>query len=535
MAEQILTVPEIEKFHETGYIVLEPGRIFSPEQLGLLQTECAKQFPTWESGFKQENKHSENRTEAGTPKNYISPFSEISRLKANTLYGKRSTIVAPKFDQVLVDAIENHRLLDVNRQLLGCAELSLHNSALACVYPGTTGEPGNFHVDKSGFTHDPLGAVKAGKFMLNSFIYLSDVDEETAPIRLLPGSSRRYLELNSLVAPYFRSSATRNNLAQFNFFDEFVPKDFQPPVKITGKAGTITIISDELLHSATTNFSNDKVRFTLAIWFSDRKDTTFQKDYASYAKDCKPFVRKFSDWQLPYRTYYQNSVHPFFILRRFIIRVLKGILRRILKRKKKQTTPYRTIPLLAPWNAQSIPATSGEIIYINHLRYSDQKAIEDLKQILADNTNIRNVYLTAPNADTFLNRYRKKDYVFFSKLPLYGYFIEESWPRFVVRFFSGIASSFATESACQSAIARTAADYFRNLSFLEEALRGKGIDESMVEKDIPIFRREAANLQKIAEKAGLRPHSVTADEQVAIDSTIGTEPGAWIILKASRI
>ncbi|PJZ28677.1 phytanoyl-CoA dioxygenase family protein [Leptospira kmetyi] len=534
MKEMILTQDEIAFFETNGYLILKPGRVFSSDEILKLKEECDTYFPSFQSKIDPKNPPKFKTGLSGNARNYIFESSDISDFKKNYLFAKRSTVIAPKYSQNFVDALENENLLSVNRQLLGSEKLSLHNSAIACVYPGTLGEPGNFHADTSGFSDHPLRAIQTGEFMINSFVYLVDVDEENAPIRLLPKSHKRYLELNRRVASNFRSTEHQNNIGQFNFYDEFIPEDFDQPIRVTGGAGTVVLIAGDLLHSATSNVSSDKIRYTLAIWYSTRNNPNFYKDYSVYAPYCKDFIDKFKDKGIPYHTYYAHSIGFGFKLKKFLKKYFYGVFGKLSRKIKSLLSkkPNHFLIALGPWKLnQNSDTNSNQAIFLNHLGFGNEEAEGKLKSFLQNHKNVKNVFLVAPNAEQFMKKYFQRDYPFFSKLPFKQYFFDESWCRYILRYFSATISSYATEKECKEVMSESVDQFYKNLDTLEKKLLERKINLVEVESDIPRSRWTKAGLSAIAEKAGLKISDLTEQERSHVSQTLGGEVGTWLILK----
>ncbi|AOP33671.1 hypothetical protein A0128_07345 [Leptospira tipperaryensis] len=534
MKDSFLSRDEIKFFETNGYLVLSPGRIFSQEQIEKLKEECDTYFPAFRQDATESNVSTKVKTGlSGTPRNYVFGSADISSFKKNPFFAKRSTVIAPKYSQNFVDALENENLTSVNRQLLGCEKLSLHNSAIACVYPGTVAEPGNFHADTSGFSDEPIRAIKTGNFMVNSFVYLVDVDEKNAPIRLLPNSHKRYLELNALVAPYFRSTADKNNIGQFNFYDEFVPESFQKPVRVTGKAGTVVLISGDLLHSATTNLSTNKIRYSLAIWFSSRNNPNFYKDYSVYAPYCEDFINKFKDKEIPYYTYHSHSIGLSFKLKKFLKKYLTGFFGKLLRKSKTFLDKKKDKFLieLGPWKLNyASDDSASNAIYLSHLSDSNKSASENLEKFTKTYSKLKSVYLVAPNPNQFLKMYYAKDYPFFAKLPFKQYFYDESWPRYIIRYFSAIVSSYATESECKECLNSSADQFYKNIEIMEQRLLEKNINLSEIESDLPRSRWDSETIKGLG-RGVLRTAEISDQEITSVTKVLGGEPGAWTIQK----
>ena len=74
----------------------------------------------------------------------------------NYHYGKRAILSEKNFSKKLLSVVENNNLLKFISQLYNTepTNLSFHNGSLTRVYPGCTGEAGQYHIDTPGFMYD---------------------------------------------------------------------------------------------------------------------------------------------------------------------------------------------------------------------------------------------------------------------------------------------------------------------------------------------------------------------------------------------
>ena len=532
-----LTKKEQDKFYEDGFIVLGPDRIFSGSEIQAMQSECNELFPQWEESFKYEKLRKIPFSLSGTTKNHSGISIDFEKCIKNKFFGKRATIVAPRFSQLFVDSIENTNLISVNKLLLKCDELSLHNSAIACVYPGAIQEPGFFHVDTTGFTKDPLGAVRSNNFVLNAFIYLSDVDEKTAPLRVIPGSAKRFLEINEKIAKSFRANDSVCNLGQFNIYEEILPEGLSRPFLITGKAGTITLMSGHLLHSATSNSNSEKCRYTFAINMARRGNPYFFKNYSNYGKDCPNFIKKFKDKNIPHHTFFVNSIGLIVKTKNFLrlIVKLKNTLKSIkvkLNNKPSLNKNLSHFSLVSPpWrNEIQREVMIEKLYYANGLaRYDRYRNLEDLKQLKS-----RKVIVAIPNAEVFLKKYYETDYIFFKKLPMTAYFSEESFRRYITRYFSGVVSSFASEDQLREVFSKNVKEYFSNLDLLEKKLILDGVNLTRLEKDSTLSRYTNVELDNLFLETGfLKILNIESDLNLVLNY-LGGERISWTVASYSK-
>jgi hypothetical protein len=532
-----LTKNEQDKFYEDGFIVLGPDRIFSGTEIQAMQSECYELFPQWEEGFQHEKSRKITFNLSGTVKNHNEISIDFEKSIKNKFFGKRATIIAPRFSQLFVDSIENTNLISANKLLLKCDELSLHNSAIACVYPGAIQEPGFFHVDTTGFTNDALGAVRSNNFVLNAFIYLSDVDEKTAPLRVIPGSAKRFLEINQKISKSFRTNDSVCNLGQFNIYEEILPEGLSRPVFITGKAGTITLMSGHLLHSATSNSNSEKCRYTLAINMARRGSPYFFKNYSNYGKDCPNFIQKFKDKNIPHHTYFVNSISSIIKFKKFLRLFvnLKNTLKTIKEKLNKKPSLNKNLRdyslVTPPWrNDIQRKVMLEKLYYANGLaRYDRHSNSENIKHLKS-----RKVIVAIPNAEVFLTKYYETDYIFFKKLPMTNYFSEESFRRYITRYFSGIVSSFASEDQLREVFSKNAKEYFSNLDLLEKKLILDGVNLTRLEKDSTFSRYTSEEVDNLFLEAGfLKILNIESDLNLVLNY-LGGEKISWTVASYSK-
>jgi ubiquinone/menaquinone biosynthesis C-methylase UbiE len=323
----------IDKFKKDGYLVVEPGVIFSEYEIQKILDIFDTLLPDWNEGFidsQNNDSHKDPRFGLSTKFNddiilfgcalrqrlYNGRGSANSSLDNNFLFGKRSTIREIQYPLKLLKTIENKNLLNFISSLLGCSSLSFHNGSIASVYPGCTGEDKKFHMDTSGFLGTSKNLISDDRFIVNAFVLLNDVDEDLAPVRFIPGSHARYKYINEHLAKILGKSASQNNIPQASYlWEELLPDDLHPPIKFTGKKGSICFLNSTLLHSATENKTEDKVRKVMIFNYSNRMHTEFSKYYLNNSQGCRKLYNKVKDKDLVERTFQRNS--RFFLKRRF--------------------------------------------------------------------------------------------------------------------------------------------------------------------------------------------------------------------------
>jgi ubiquinone/menaquinone biosynthesis C-methylase UbiE len=315
----------IDKFQRDGYVVVEPGVIFSDDEIQTVVRVFDTLLPEWNDGCidpQSNDSHKDPRFGLSVKFNteislngcalrqrlYNGRGSANASLDNNFLFGKRSTLRETKYPIKLLETIENKNLLNFVSGLLGCSSLSFHNGSIASVYPGCTGEDKKFHMDTVGFLGTNKNPISDDRFLVNVFVLLNDVNEDMAPMRLIPGSHKRYKYINEHLATIYGKPATYNHIPQAgSLWEELLPGDLSPPVKFTGGKGSICFMNSTLLHSATENKTKDKVRKVMIFNYSNRMHTEFFKNYLHDPKGCRDLYDKITDKELVERTFLSNS------------------------------------------------------------------------------------------------------------------------------------------------------------------------------------------------------------------------------------
>jgi ectoine hydroxylase-related dioxygenase (phytanoyl-CoA dioxygenase family) len=184
------------------------------------------------------------------------------------------------------------------------------------VYPGCIGEPKKLHTDLPGFVNNPLSFVKKKGFVLNVIIYLNDVDENLAPIRISPKTNLNYLDINNYLR--LKKNIKKNiNLVHASDIgvDEKIILDLKYEIKkIQGKKGTVIFFSSNTLHSATENKTN-KSRIHLNFNFGRREDLEVRKFNYKLMKNeninIYNYVNNFNDKKILQRSYIDSFKNKF--------------------------------------------------------------------------------------------------------------------------------------------------------------------------------------------------------------------------------
>lgn len=312
----MLTEQQINFFKDNGYLVVEPDVVFNYNELYELNNICEKNFLNYEDGFLEENIKKYNPEEFIIVHKNIKYIQNGATNDKNILNARRAVYMGYQINDGLSKYIENHNLQLCVKKLLNTKKISLHTSSLTKVYPGCIGEPKKLHSDLPGFVDNPLSFVKKKKFVLNAIIYLNDVDQDLAPLRISPKTHLNYIEINNNLR--LKKNIKKNiNLVHGSDIgvDEKIILDLKYEIKkIQGKKGTVIFFSSNTLHSATENKEN-KSRLHLNFNFGRREDLEIRKFNYKLMKNqninINNFINNFNDKKILERSYIDSFKNKF--------------------------------------------------------------------------------------------------------------------------------------------------------------------------------------------------------------------------------
>ena len=160
--------------------------------------------------------------------------------------------------------IENEDYLDVFAQCLDTDDVSYCNAHLF-MRSGPTDKRHpehpwqGYHADHGTNTFLPLSNAIGSFDYVNSVVYLHDVDDDGAPLHIIPGSHRQAADL------YLRAEGRLDDIRK-------VP-EFAEPVPTTAKAGSALFYSSYLVHAAVP-FENKRKQRALWTLSMARGDTS---------------------------------------------------------------------------------------------------------------------------------------------------------------------------------------------------------------------------------------------------------------------
>ena len=150
-------------------------------------------------------------------------------------------------------------------------------------------------MDTYGFTKGDNQILPDDKFLVNAMIYISDVDEKTCPLRVIPGSHRKYREINRCIANSLGVDDSINRESRDVFsIQKFLPTNLEKPFDVIGHAGTVIFFHGNLLHCATENTDDNRHRDALILNFSKQSDREFGKEYLeniAYKEKIRPYFK----------------------------------------------------------------------------------------------------------------------------------------------------------------------------------------------------------------------------------------------------
>lgn len=489
-----ITSIDVNKFHEDGYVVIEPYTIFNKEEIESMLWQFNQLLPNWNDGIvnpKLVNSRIDTRfnyfyqltnrikiTGCALRHRITRGHGSIDQsLDDNYLYGKRATIVERGFPPDIYKYLESEKLLDALKLILNTSNLSFHNGSLAAVYPGCVGESRQLHIDTPGFVKNRNEYLHDDKFLVNAMVYLDDVDEHLAPMRVVPGSHKQYKQINEALSTAFSRKSSKNNITQAgDVWEELLPNNLAPAKKIIGKKGTVILMNSSLLHAATENLSSDGVRKVLITNYSRRGDGFAKYSYRSDPDGCRRVYEGFNSKNLVEETFYRgmNGVRSVDKLRTKLVQCKSMPIYFINKIRKVPSRIFAKIlgfgnvpkkylnlgsgsnwrhPLVFALDYDANSEISMDLNILGELPFQDESlegvysshCLEHLKEatvkhwmgevsrVLKVGTVFR---ITVPNIEEYFDAYNNKNASYFDWIRGKSTYRFDSWLRLIVRAFA---------------------------------------------------------------------------------------------------
>ena len=263
----------------------------------------------------------------------------------NPLYGKRIIIRAHDFSKKMIPLLEHPHILEHVSAILGTSDILLLNGSVHASYPGSSENDGMYHSDTANFSNakKALHCVSENTFVLNVQIFLDDIDDKLAPMKMLSGTHKPecHLAINSLVSQRLGLPASQENLVQTNWvYDELIEDFNLTPSYLTGVRGEISLMSSSLLHGATKNVTKDRVRRVAILNYIKKDDHFFKRSYP--LKESRTFYGKIENPSPLYDIYKKASQASPHIAARLI--TISSKVRKFVSRTfRRITNPYYSI------------------------------------------------------------------------------------------------------------------------------------------------------------------------------------------------
>ncbi|MDE2825440.1 MAG: phytanoyl-CoA dioxygenase family protein [Gemmatimonadota bacterium] len=290
----------LEQFQRDGYILV-PG-VFSTDEMdaaleAMERNFDGKSYASWLEDFE--------RGEQGS-------VGDGFTTKQDEVVGRSQF---PVGDPALDRLIENERYLDLFDLLLGdrpsyCnAHLFMRSGPVDERYPDESWS--GYHVDHNTNCVLPPSEDAARFSYINSGVYLHDVEDDGAPMLLVPGSHTRAAEV-------FAEGWDTGNMASVSHVRDIRKAGLQDPVPAVGTKGTAAFYSSYLLHSAQPFQDKKKQRafWTLSMCRRDAdRFTRFSNPFIygerkymlPFITDTTPRVRSLFGWPEPGHPYYTEQ------------------------------------------------------------------------------------------------------------------------------------------------------------------------------------------------------------------------------------
>lgn len=477
-----------KKYDENGFVIINEDHLKNEKIFNEIEEYFEKKFLKFNDNKSYKNLNLDFRSESfflndvsyvGWSKEQILFRGQSKNFEnRNCLEGKRGVLDILNIDNPVVKIIENEKILNLAKRLLNSEEVILLNGSFAASYPSNLGEGKRFHCDITAFNNnrkiDEL--IKNKIHVCNIMIYVSDVNLDNAPMRVLPDSHKKYNEINKLISNSTKIPLEKSYIPQaYVAFDEILEDaNFK---YLEGRKGSITAMNSFSIHSATENYSKDKTRKVVILNYGPKncglrkrkmKQACKQKFYNYINQknlfeyntfDYKHIKEYFATIIQTTKSFLSNLIKLNFIRHKFsklkitLIDKISGkkvekvclnigagggwyhpdyVTLDAIKNKYINNSIVQDIvknPIL-PFKDNSFSAVYSSHCFEHLLEKDLLFALKEIKRILKPDGVLR---IVVPNIRLFFEAYDRKDMSFFSWTKDNKYYKYDSWLRLISR------------------------------------------------------------------------------------------------------
>ena len=201
----------------------------------------------------------------------------------NVFFGKRLSLNLVSVENEFFESIFTKKFKDISASVLNTSSSNLcyYEGSMNVVFPGYPGESGMLHMDTYGFTGGDMRITpertKSVPF-INAIVYLTAANEDCAGTRVIPGTHKKYFEINDIVGQAFGLRSGVNHIHQRELYDEIFShnKHLGEIERVEAQPGDIFIFSSNTVHGIPGNFSENRER-RVVIFNLGRADENFGK------------------------------------------------------------------------------------------------------------------------------------------------------------------------------------------------------------------------------------------------------------------
>jgi ectoine hydroxylase-related dioxygenase (phytanoyl-CoA dioxygenase family) len=294
-----LTQNQLEAFHRDGFILLED--LFDSAEMAAALNNMEHIFygKSYAEYLAELDRTGKANSVEPTVTNAVAHYGD-------TEYGRAQ--FPTEFDS-LDRLIENEEYLDIFAQCLGTNDVSYCNAHLF-MRSGPTDQRHpehpwqGYHADHGTNSFLPLSHAIGSFDYVNSGVYLHDVDDDCAPMHVIPGSHRQAADA------LLRLGGNLNDIRDV--------AEFAEPLPATARAGSALFYSSYLIHAAVPFKNKRKQRafWTLSMARGDASRWTKLANpwsgperlfFQPFWEKTTPLVRSLFGWPAPGHAYYTEA------------------------------------------------------------------------------------------------------------------------------------------------------------------------------------------------------------------------------------